>query len=598
MRIKFFVAICISIFYVNSFFSQNFYWQQSADYNMQIEMFPKKDSYAGRQSIAYTNNSPDQLSKLYFHLYPNAFQPGSNMDVRSSQLPDPDPRVGSRIGSLKEKEQGFLHISNILINGQSVNSFENGTIHEITLSSPILPGQTVQIELNFEGQVPIQIRRSGRDSKEGVDYSCAQSFPKLCVYDRNGWHTNEYIGREFYGNWGNYDVTIRMPKKYMVAASGVPDDYNGKEEGGDRIWRFRADRVHDFMWAADPDFVLDSLILQDLRVNLYYINDSNYIKSWKRLPEFMPRMIQLANEQFGNYPYPVFNVIQGGDGGMEYPMSTLVSGSRGLGSLVGTTCHEMMHNWYQGVLGFDESLYAWMDEGFTTWSSEWIIQKLLNPTSKIDYMEDNFNGYFQLVKSGAEEALITHADYFDSNTAYSIASYSKGSVTLQQLGYIIGNEKLLLAMKSFYEKWKFKHPDVNDWLKEMEQISGIDLDWYQQYWINSISTIDYGIDSVISSRKGSSILLKRLQRMPMPIDLKCEFEDGTIRFYTIPLTMMRGNKSNDEGVNYELLPDWQWPNKTYEVKIKSNSRLVSVQIDTKNWMADINKENNFWKTID
>src|SRR5690606_2926227 len=191
------------------------YWQQHADYTMTIDMNVNNYQYNGEQKLVYTNNSPDVLNKVYYHLYFNAFQPGSEMDVRSRTIADPDSRVGDRISKLQPNEIGYINVTSLKQNGSSVKHKTTGTILEVMLNSPIQPGEKVTFDMVFDAQVPIQIRRSGRNSSEGVALSMTQWYPKLAEYDFEGWHANPYIGREFHGVWGNFDVTLKIDKNYV-----------------------------------------------------------------------------------------------------------------------------------------------------------------------------------------------------------------------------------------------------------------------------------------------------------------------------------------------------------------------------------------------
>jgi hypothetical protein len=195
-------------------------WQQHVNYEMNIDVNAEKNQYTGFQKLVYTNNSPDTLDKVFYHLYFNAFQPGSMMDVRSRNLPDPDGRVRDRISKLTPDEIGYIKVNNLTCNGTALRFETNETILEVTLNEPVLPGASAVFEMEWDAQVPLQIRRSGRDNREGVRLSMAQWYPKLCEYDYQGWHANPYIAREFYGVWGDFDVTIAIDKNYLVAAGG------------------------------------------------------------------------------------------------------------------------------------------------------------------------------------------------------------------------------------------------------------------------------------------------------------------------------------------------------------------------------------------
>ena len=210
------------------------YWQQRVEYKIKIDFDHKNHQFIGNQSLNYFNNSPDTLTKVFFHLYFNAFQPGSMMDVRSRSLPDPDRRVMDRISKLNKNEIGFHEINKIQQNGEDLNHHIQGTILEVELIKPLLPNQSTSLYLEYFSQVPSQIRRSGRNNKEGIDYSMAQWFPKMAEYDKNGWHANPYIAREFYAPWGDFDVSISIHKNYIIGATGIL--LNKIKEGNKFIW--------------------------------------------------------------------------------------------------------------------------------------------------------------------------------------------------------------------------------------------------------------------------------------------------------------------------------------------------------------------------
>jgi len=225
--------------------------------------------YNGKQELIYTNNSPDVLTRVYYHLYYNAFQPGSEMDVRSRTIADPDKRVKDRISKLKPNEIGYIKVNILKQNGVKVKHKTVGTVLEVTLNKPILPGQKVTFSMLFNAQVPLQIRRTGRNNKEGVALSMSQWYPKLAEYDFEGWHADPYIGREFHGVWGNFDVKININKNYIIGGTGYLQNPNsigyGYQTGTvnkpntDKLtWHFKAPKVHDFTWAADPDYIHDT----------------------------------------------------------------------------------------------------------------------------------------------------------------------------------------------------------------------------------------------------------------------------------------------------------------------------------------------------
>ena len=577
-------------------FNSYSYWQQRVEYNIKIDFDHKNHQFIGEQNLKYFNNSKDTINKVYFHLYFNAFQPGSMMDVRSRSLPDPDRRVMDRISKLNKNEIGFHEIKIIEQDGKSLKHHIQGTVLEVDLAYPIMPNDSTEFYLEYFSQVPLQIRRSGRNNKEGIDYSMAQWFPKIAEYDKNGWHANPYIAREFYAPWGDFDVSISINKDYVVAATGILD--SKKKDKNKNIWNFKAKNVHDFVWAADPDYVHDILKVdsENLELHFYYQKtNEEMVNNWKRLQDDTADAFRYINKKFGKYPYTKYSVIQGGDGGMEYPMATLITGERSYPSLLSVTIHELIHSWYQMLLGTNESYLAWMDEGFTsfaqniTFNSE--FSKIYNLNS-INPLKRSYDRYYSFIKSGLEEPLSTHSDHFSTNQAYGVGSYTKGAIFLMQLGYIIGEDKLFKGLRRYYNKWKFKHPNEYDFLRIMEKESGIELDWYIDYWVKTTHQIDYSLELKNKDQNKIGVFINRIGKMPMPIELKVLYEDLSFENYYIPLSIMRGEKDNLDN-KLIILDDWEWVNESYQFDIDlSIKKIKKIEINPSGKMADINKSNN------
>ena len=599
--------IAFGLFCASLTMSAQGYWQQKVDYKMAVDFDHTNHQYTGKQTLTYFNQSPEEINQVFYHLYFNAFQPGSAMDERSRNIEDPDPRVGSRISKLTPAEQGYLHVKSLKMDGKTVSFVENETILEVMLPKSIPAGGKAVFEMEFVGQVPLQIRRSGRNNSEGIDYSMSQWYPKMCEYDEDGWHPNPYIGREFYGVWGDFDVQITMDKSYMIGATGellnpaeigkgfTKDESKIKLIQGSKLtWKWKAVNVHDFVWAADPDFVHDQIQVPDgPMIHFFYQADPAYVENWKKLPEFTSKAFQHLSKHFGKYPYPVYSVIQGGDGGMEYPMATLITGNRKLPSLVGVTVHEAAHSWYQGVLATNESLYPWMDEGFTSYASAEVMDQLF--ASPAANPHDNaYADYSALATDGKEEVLSTHADHYNTNHAYGSASYSKGEVYLAQLGYIVGEEMLDQIILRYFETWKFKHPDANDFIRVAEKESGMVLDWYNEYFVNTTKTIDYAISGLMSDDQKTEVVIERKGLMPMPLEVEVVYTDQTKELFYLPLDIMRGEKKM-KGYNgkWTIMSDVNWVKENIVVTINKPSKAIeSITIDPTDTMADIDRSNN------
>jgi hypothetical protein len=587
------------------------YWQQHVNYTMEVDFDVKTFQYKGTQKLAYTNNSPDTLNVVFYHLYFNAFQPNSEMNARLQAVPDPDERMvtnlgtkynpiyESRISSLKQNEIGYLNVISLKENGENVAYTPEGTILKVTLNSPIKPNQTVIFDMVFEGQLPIHIRRAGRNNEDNVAISMAQWYPKIAEYDFEGWHANSYIAREFHGVWGDFDVKITLDKNYTVGGTGYlqnpqevghgyedPSKKMNLKKGNKLTWHFIAPMVHDFSWAADPNYTHDILkTANGTTLHFLYKNDAKYAKAWKEVQPYTEKALHYFNENIGEYPYKQYSIIQAGDGGMEYAMCTFITGGETLGSIRGLIFHEFAHSWFQHILATNESKHSWMDEGFTTYISTLASNKIMKGLDD-DFNENSYASYFYAVKNELDEPLTTHADRFNTNTAFSIGSYTKGSIFLSQLNYIIGTENVKQTIKNYYTHFKFKHPTPNDFKRIAEKVSGIQLDWYLNEWTQTNHTIDYAIAKV----NNTTVTLARVGQMPMPIDLTITYTDGSKEDFYIPLRMMLGEKPTSA----TTLKSWAWGFPTYTFSTSKN--IKSVEIDPSKLMADIDRGNNIFNT--
>ncbi len=593
-------------------------WQQRISYDIDVTMNVTTNVMNGTEKILYYNNSPDTLNRIFFHTYWNAFKRSSSMDVRSRELGkivigtdklgkevrDWDARVTDRIANLKPDEIGYQKVAYVKIGGKVQTLKEHETTLEVRLSNPILPKSKTTLEVSFEAQVPVQVRRSGRDNTEGVRYSMSQWYPKLVEYDYQGWNANPYIAREFYGVWGDYNVNINIDRNYMIAGSGTLQNANEigfgyeakgtkvtKPSGSNLTWHLKANNVHDFMWAADPTYTMIKRQVENgPLLYIVYRNLDSLHARFKKLADTVEIAYPLMAKTFGPYPYKNYSFIQGGDGGMEYPMATLIKNAG-----IGTAVHEWMHSWYQGMLGTNESLYPWMDEGFTNYAAERIISELRQ--KKTFYQEANYTAYYRLVQSGFEEPMSTHADHFNTNYAFGQASYAKGATFLAQLGYVVGDKVRDDILLEYYHLWRFKHPNPNDFIHIAEKASGMELDWYKEYWVYTTKTIDYAIDSLWEEGGKTKIRIRRVGEMPMPIDVQLTFKDGSKEMHYIPMNLMYGEKpAENTAIQRTVHEEWRWTHPAYV--LESNHKifdLSEVQIDPTQRLADIDKRNNSLK---
>lgn len=572
---------------------------------MEVQFNHPDHTFLTDQRVEYVNNSPDTLEAIYYHLFFNAFQPGSMMDEKSSNVPDPDPRIGKRISKLAEDETGYHVVDSAWQDGESVKWEVNGTVMKLFLDKKLLPGKNTELRLKLHSRVPVQIRRSGRNNTEGIDYSMAQWYPKIAEYDAKGWHADPYIAREFYGVWGNFDLWISLDSSFTVAATGelknpgeVGKGYGTKSvhnAGKNLTWHFRAENVHDFVWAADSNYThFVERMEGGPDVHYFFVSDSLTSITWHALPAYLEKAFAMMEKRVGRYPYPVFSVIQGGDGGMEYPMSTLILGRGTQKGLVKVTVHEALHSWFQGVLATNESEHAWMDEGFDTYF-ERIIMDSLFPSAGTFHHAASYQAYSDYLKSPAFESMNLFADHYLSNRAYAVSAYAMGCVFASQLEYIIGSDAFTGTFRRYFETWKFKHPRPEDFMRIAEKESSMELDWYYNLFLNSRRQADYAIEGIADSGSSCYVRLNRKGDFPMPLDVRIQLADGQYEYYTIPLGIMLGSKKSDLSMPWKVCKSWDWTGRNYLLPVPHRpSEISKIEIDPSLRLADADRRDNIY----
>lgn len=603
------------LFLSSALFAQPNYWQQRIKYVMDIDLNVTTNILKGKQTISYTNNSPDTLKRVFMHLFWNAFQPNSMMDVNSrgsesvivgrdrngNPANDFDRRFRRRINELKKDEQGYCYVVKFLYNGKQQKTKLHETILEVILDKPILPKTSVVFSTEFENQVPKLARRSGRDNLENIKYSMGQWYPKVSEYDVEGWHADDYVRGEFYGVWGDYDVNITIDKNYKLGGTGVLQnaaaigwgyDKEGTPlkpiAGNSRTWKFSAKNVHDFAWTADPTYKhITRQTENGPLLHFIYKEDPAAEAGWQATADTSALIYSFLAKTFGPYPYPVYSFLQGSGGGTEYPMATMIRNSS-----FETALHEWCHSWYQMMLGTNENLHAWMDEGFTDYAEARVLAWL----HKKDFFEDaaEYDQYFYLARSPFDEPMSTHANYYHTNLAYNTNAYYKGAVFLRQLGYVVGEATIDKILLEYYRQWRFKHPVPNDFVRIAEKESGMQLQWYLKYMMHTTKTVNYGIDSLWEAGGATKIRLENAGQMPMPIEVKFTFKDGSTEWHYIPLSLQFGEKSAEPWQTPRVVYDeWKWTHPTYEIQTKKRlTEIVSVEIDPTLRLADTDRKNN------
>ncbi|WP_263818791.1 M1 family aminopeptidase [Salinibacter sp.] len=591
-------------------------WQQHVDYEMDIRLNPETHQVDGHQRLTYTNNSPDTLRTVYYHLYFNAFQPQSMMAERNRHLPDPDGRTVPRIFNLTPGEQGRQTVTSLTQDGTPVSYEVYDTVLRVDLAEPIPPGTSTTFVMDYRSQVPLQTRRSGRDSRgDDIDYTMTQWYPKMAEYDERGWHANYYVNREYYAPYGEFDVEITLPAEYTIGATGVlqnPDEVghgydidgsgtwrpsDGLPDADTLTWHFRAEDVHNFAWSADPDYIHDKVTADGTAHHILY--KPAVAEQWRPLRNNMPDLTAYFSDEYGDYPYPQMTVAQGGDGGMEYPMFTVVSSYDGpefeekssYRSVLGTTVHEFAHMWFYSALGSNEADYAWMDEGFTSYATtEGMAHLAGQPANHTSARQS----VVTMHKLGIAEPFSTPADWFSTNAAYGITSYPGGQMLVDMLGYVMGDAQRDQWLQRYFRERAGMHPDPFDLELFAEQESGLMLDWYFQQVTESARTVDDAIADLDQERTGDGVAvdltLKRKGTLRLPQDVRLTLADGSTQWLNVPLASMHGHKPVPD--DWIVTEPWPWvaPEKTVSVTV--DRRVEKAVIDPNGETPDVNRLNN------
>ncbi len=602
-------------FLFNISFAQN-YWQQYAKYEMDVDVDVTNHTYHGKQRLTYVNRSPDTLHEFYYHLYWNAFRPGSAMYWHNHTRKDPDKRL-EKLAKLKPDEIGRYTIRSLRQDGRDADYQITGTVMRVRLNKPLAPGDTTVFDMDYTVQIPKLIRRSGYDNAEGIALSMAQWYPKAAEYRPDGWHVRPFLGREFFGVWGDFDVRIHIDSRYTVAASGYlknPNEVktanfppaNRKKrrlrKGQKLTWHFVAPQVHDFSWAADSKYRHDTLRTDSgVVLHFYYVPSSKTVqRNWDSLKVYAARALAYYNKIIGPYPYRKYSIIQAGDGGMEYAMGTFILGKRKLGSLVGTTLHEMAHSWFQFVLATDENRYPWMDEGFTTFVSTMAMHDLwYKPRGEDKWITQGMlESYIPYAGSDYEEPASLFSDFYDSHAAYWVNAYDKGALFLAGIFHIAGPEAAFRFLQNYYRHWQFKHPGPADILREAERAAGMELDWYYDYWINGTKHIDYAIDTVEARGNKTLIRIRNRGTMPMPVDVAVKTGDGQLHIWHIPFFRTLHYRQGPlfiQPAEFHTLKPWYdgFPTYAFEIPLpKDRIRLIFLNPDM--LAPDVDWQNNQW----
>ncbi|MFN8298046.1 MAG: M1 family metallopeptidase [Chitinophagales bacterium] len=617
------------------------YWQQDVHYKINAALDETTDIITGQEELTYYNNSPDTLYYVYFNLYQNAFQPGSYLDNLQSNN---DAHV--HYGKYERAMLG-TSIDSISSDGSDLQTQLDNTILKVWLNQPLPPNASKVLKIKFRtfydnGSTR---RRMKKYKAWGYNhYNGCQWYPKVCVYDRkSGWNTDQHLNREFYGDYGTFDVNLTFASNFVVEATGVlqnekevlPDSLKKKldiwnfkntkwdtvpsvitkyKKGETKTWKYHAENVHDFAFTADPTYRIHDTIIYPGRKNgegvrCVAIVQEPHASGWQTAADYLAKIITVFSRDFGVFEYPKIVIADAADG-MEYPMITMDGGRdkeyRGL------LVHEVGHNWFYGMIGNNETYRAMLDEGFTQFLTSWGMEALDGPTIPYDTIKNKYlrrffepinvrdskvyYGYLIDAIQYNDEQLNTHSDGFNGALGQGGGYrhvYMKTSTMLYNLQYVLGDSLFSAAMKHYVGQWKFAHPYPEDFRNSIIQFTHIDLNWFFDEWMETTKNIDYKVGCIKKGRFKNEyeITLKRKGRMQMPIDLQVTGKNDSIYNFYIPNTWFE--KQVPQGT--QTLPKWYGWDKlqpTYTAHVTIPGGIKNVVIDSSERLADINMLNN------
>ncbi|MFO8054460.1 MAG: M1 family metallopeptidase [Bacteroidales bacterium] len=609
------------------------YWQQRADYTIKAAIDTETDILTGRQSIVYHNNSPHHLDVLYFHLYQNAFQPGSYMDKKFKA-------AGRSFDYGHYESQGkTMEVDNVRINDRPSHWEVDNAIMHIPLEQPLAPGDSLIVEMDFKTYFDLSAtwRRMRVYKAYGVkNYNGGHWYPRISVFDRkSGWTADQHMLHEFYGNFGTYDVRLDIPQHYIVDATGIlqnkeeamPSHLREKLDISNfkdkpmysapsevipptdtlKTWHFRARNVHDFAFVASPLFRIGETEWNGIRCRSLAMEP--HAAKWQDAAQLAADIIQIFSNDFGMYAYPKM-IVADVQAGMEYPMLTMNSGhSPGYTYLF---THEIAHNWFFAAVGSNETYRAALDEGFTQYLTYYGLKKLSKyreiefpppPSFPLNQKKQHELPYKIILQRYYKDAfykegtrLNQHSDKILTDEPYGIKyrqTYNKTAAMLMNLQYVLGDSLFKACMRHYYETWKFRQPYLEDMRNAFINHSGVNLNWFFDQWLNSKKTIDYAIRKVKRNGKnGAEITLQRKGRMEMPVDVLVIDNNRDSTLYHIP---NRNFIKQTDAVVLDKWFGWDQLNPSYTFTARTDSKVKNVIIDPFHRIADMNRLNNHYK---
>lgn len=535
---------------------QKSYFQQKVDTKIEVTLDDKRHFLNGVVSMQYTNNSPDTLHYIYFHLYPNAYS--SDRTAFEKQAVE-----NKSTAHYLAKKEDWGYIDSLKFTVDEIPSrmvtTDDADIVKILLPQPIVPGGQASIQTPFRVKIPKTFSRLGH---EGQSYQITQWFPKPAVYDNKGWHPIPYLDQgEFYSEYGSYDVSITLPENYVVMATGnlqTPaeetwlDGLAHKElpKPGDttlnkkvpssttmKTIRYTEDRVHDFAWFADKRWIVrkDTLMVPGTEqiTTIYTAFKPGNVKGWDQSTLSVKTAVEYYSKMVGPYPYKTVKAVEGSlraGGGMEYPTVTVIAPGYDKETNHTVLVHEVGHNWFYGILGSNERMHPWMDEGINSFYENLVtsikVEGINDKSSKIEKQVSRL-GYTMPMATRTDQAAGLPA-YEYTNMGYGGDVYGKTPAYLTLLSEYMGVDDFSEAMRDYYDQWKFKHPQPEDFEAIMTKHTQKDISWFFADGLHSDKGVDFAVGKVKHTAEGSTVSLKNKTGIQLPVPLVVDSNDHYI----------------------------------------------------------------------
>jgi hypothetical protein len=598
------------------------YWQNKVDYQINASLNDVSNEIIGTETFTYTNNSPDKISFLWMNVDQNLFA----KDSRGNAI---IPPAGSRNGADGEVFDGGHKIKSVKllssVGGKSVESDLKFSIVDTRMQIKLpqdlnANGSSIKLKIEFSFISPKygSDRMGVLDTKNGKIFTIAQWYPRMCVYDDiKGWNTLPYMGAgEFYLEYGDFDVALTVPSNHVVVCSGElqnPSEvytsdqlkrWDSAKQSDKTVmirtaeevtsassrpigkssltWRFKIKNARDVAFASSASFMVDAAKInlpsgkKSLAISVYPV-ESNGQEAWSRATEYTKSSIENYSKRWFEFPYPAATNVAGNEGGMEYPGIVFCSWTDKGESLWGVTDHEFGHGWYPMIVGSNERLFAWMDEGFNTF---------INSLSSFDFNNGEYKQPNPDMHQSAGtltnqemEAVYTAPDGLKESNLGILAYFKPGAGLTMLREQILGKERFDFAFRTYTERWAFKHPTPDDFFRTMENVSGEDLNWFWRGWFKNNWQLDQAVSKIKymknDPKKGAYITIENLEQLPMPVIAEITTKSGKKSTINLPVEIWERNNN------------WVFKSNTDE-------EIQTITLDPKHVFPDINSENNTW----